>query len=181
MPSFFVTGQPGIGKTTIVIKVVDMLRMKGFKVGGMMTREVREEGRRVGFEVMDIASGRTGWLAHIDNPEGVKIGKYRVNKRDLEEIGVNALLKALEEADLIICDEIGPMELTSQRFRGAVEEILASDTPVLGTLHIKYADGSLPELGKAEELTIYLATQENRDALPLILMREILKRVGRGG
>jgi len=60
LPSFFVTGQPGIGKTTIVIKVVDMLRMKGFKVGGMMTREVREEGRRVGFEVMDIASGRTG-------------------------------------------------------------------------------------------------------------------------
>jgi nucleoside-triphosphatase len=181
LPSFFVTGQPGVGKTTIIIKVVDALRMRGLQVGGMTTREVREEGERVGFEILDVASGRRGWLAHIDHLEGVKIGRYRVNRRDLEEVGVNALLKALEDADLIVCDEIGPMELTSQRFREAVEEIISSNTPVLGSLHIKYADGSLPELKRTSDTTIYLATQDNREALPLAITREILKWVERNG
>ena len=86
------TGPPGIGKTTAIMKAVEALKArKGLKIGGMITREVREGGKRVGFQIIDLVSNRTGWLAHINQPEGPKISKYRVNLRDLEEIGVKAL------------------------------------------------------------------------------------------
>jgi len=45
-----VTGPPGVGKTAVLTKTVKMLRQRGFNVGGMLSREVRENGVRVGFE-----------------------------------------------------------------------------------------------------------------------------------
>lgn len=43
------TGAPGVGKTTVLTKTVDALKANGISVGGMICREVREEGGRVGF------------------------------------------------------------------------------------------------------------------------------------
>ncbi|MEN3037520.1 MAG: nucleoside-triphosphatase, partial [Candidatus Methanosuratincola petrocarbonis] len=62
---FLLTGFPGIGKTTAVLRVADLLGREGFAVGGMITREVRggAGGARVGFEVLDLSTGKRGWLA----------------------------------------------------------------------------------------------------------------------
>ncbi len=60
------TGIPGVGKTTVLAKTVDLLKQRGYKIGGMVSREVREKGKRVGFEVIDLTSGRRGWLAHLN-------------------------------------------------------------------------------------------------------------------
>ena len=57
------TGAPGVGKTTVLTKTVDALKAKGINVGGMISREVREGGVRVGFEILDLSSGKRGWLA----------------------------------------------------------------------------------------------------------------------
>ena len=45
------TGSPGVGKTTMLLRVVESLKAKGYGVGGMISREVRSDGARVGFEV----------------------------------------------------------------------------------------------------------------------------------
>ena len=56
------TGTPGVGKTTVLTKTVEMLRKQGYNVGGMLSHEVREGGVRVGFEIQDLASDkRVGW------------------------------------------------------------------------------------------------------------------------
>lgn len=173
MPSFLLTGPSGIGKTTIILKVTDALRMRKFEVGGMVSREVRVEGKRVGFELLDLASGRRGWLAHVELEVGPRIGKYRVNTHDLENIGVNSLLKAVDHSDAVVCDEIGPMELTSAGFRRAVETIVNSSTPVLGTLHHRYASTLIPELESAPQLEVHRVTMSNREAMPFFLLRKI--------
>jgi nucleoside-triphosphatase len=49
------------------------------------------------------------------------LGKYRVRLDDLDQIGAQAVENALN-SDLIIVDEIGPMELSSGRFVIAVEK-----------------------------------------------------------
>ena len=36
------TGVPGVGKTTVLIKAVDALKAKGISVGGMISREVEK-------------------------------------------------------------------------------------------------------------------------------------------
>jgi hypothetical protein len=59
-PVILLTGQPGVGKTTVIKQSVSRL---GDKAGGFYTREVRERGRRVGFEIVTLA-GQTGWLIY---------------------------------------------------------------------------------------------------------------------
>ena len=117
------TGAPGVGKTTVLTKTVDALKAKGVSVGGMISREVREDDVRVGFEILDLTSGKHGWLAHI-NGQGPQVGKYHVNLDDLDNIGTAAITQALEKCSAIAIDEIGPMELYSQKFKQAVSQAL---------------------------------------------------------
>ncbi|NWF97298.1 MAG: DUF2478 domain-containing protein [Candidatus Thorarchaeota archaeon] len=103
------TGNPGVGKTTVLLRVVEALKAKGYSVGGMISREVRSGGTRVGFEILDLASGRRGWLAHVNQPSGPQVGKYRVNLEDLNSIGAEAIANAVASSDVVAIDEIGPM------------------------------------------------------------------------
>jgi nucleoside-triphosphatase len=90
------TGNPGVGKTTVLMKTVSALKEKGYCVGGMLSREAREGGMRVGFEILDLSSGRRGWLAHVKHKAGPQVGKYRVNIKDLDSIGAQAVTYAVE-------------------------------------------------------------------------------------
>ncbi len=127
-----VTGHPGVGKTTLVLRVMERVPLK---CGGMITKEIRKIGRRVGFSVHDVLTGKEGVLAHIHLERGPRLGRYRINLRDLDEIGAAAIERALAECDLIVVDEVGPMELHSERFIRAVERALESDKHLLVTVH----------------------------------------------
>src|SRR2546425_6087416 len=94
-------------------RIHDHYKNKGLRVDGMLTREVRKGDERIGFKITDLSSGAEGWLARMGNSVGPRIGKYSVDSEDLEEIGVGALKRAAEgSADLVLVDDIGPMEMT---------------------------------------------------------------------
>ncbi len=127
-----VTGQPGAGKTTLVERVLAAVPLKA---GGMVTKEIRKVGRRVGFSVIDIGSGQEGVLAHMHLTQGPRLGRYQVNLKDLEEIGAAAIERAIQECQLVVVDEVGPMELKSPRFIAAVERALKEAANLLVTVH----------------------------------------------
>ncbi len=168
-----VTGPPGIGKTTILTKMVGILKLKGFKVGGMLSREIRQNGVRVGFEIQDLGSERHGWLAHVGQQNGPQIGKYRVNLADLDAVGSYAIANAVEKSDIVVIDEIGPMELFSKNFREAIEVALKSLKTVIAVVHWKAQDELVDKMKKVEEAKIFIVTLENRDKLDQIISREI--------
>jgi len=171
----FVTGPPGIGKTSVLLRSVNGLKNRGYKIGGMISREVREGGVRVGFEIMDFSTGQRGWLAHINQPTGPKISKYRVNLTDLEAIGVSSILDAIRSADMIIVDEIGPMELFSSAFRDAVIQAAESDKPVLGTIHFGLRNSLVNSLKKREDAEIFEVTYENRETLHNFIIDKVVQ------
>ena len=170
---FFVTGQPSIGKTTIVLKTVDALKTTGFKVGGMLSREVREKGTRVGFELIGLDTEKRGWLAHINQSEGPHVGKYRVNLRDLDNIGAGSIRTALTDAQIVVVDEIGPMELHSSAFKEAAVQAINSDKLVLGVIHQRARDPLIDSLRKRDDVEILEATYENRMTLHNLLIERI--------
>jgi nucleoside-triphosphatase len=88
----------------------------------MFSREVREGDSRVGFEVVDVANAKVGWLAHVNQQGGPQVGKYHVNLGDLEAVGVKAIAEATEKQDVVVVDEVGPMELFSEKFKQATRE-----------------------------------------------------------
>jgi len=172
---FFVTGRPGIGKTSVLLRAVEGLKSKSYKVGGMLSREVREKGVRIGFEIIDFHSGRRGWLAHVNQPVGPKVGKYRVNLNDLEIIGAGSIRDAAKNAQIVIVDEIGPMELSSQAFRDAVVEAMNSSKPLLGTIHFRARDPLVNLIKNRDDAEIIEVTHENRAHLHNILIDKVMQ------
>jgi nucleoside-triphosphatase len=159
------TGNPGVGKTTVLIKTVDALKAKGYSVGGMISREAREDNVRVGFEILDLTNSKHGWLAQVNQKTGPQVGKYHVNLEDLENIGAQAIMQAIEKCDVIAIDEIGPMELFSQKFKQAVTKALESQKLVLSVVHLKAKDPLITLAKQREDTEIFTVTLANRDKL----------------
>lgn len=170
----FLTGPPRTGKTTVLLKAAGELRAKGYRLGGMTSQEIREGDVRVGFEIRDYATGRRGWLAHVRQSAGPRIGKYRVNLNDLNSIGVAAILNALEDADMVLIDEIGPMELFSDAFKEAVLKVVKSPKPLLGTIHYRVKHFLVKQIKSRKDADIIEVSQENRTQLPTLIANEII-------
>ena len=153
-----VTGSPGVGKSTLVAKVTSGTKLR---VGGVLARDRRYKDRRTGFELLDLSTGMVGILAD-ESGDGPQLGKYRVHLDDLDRIGAQAVENALG-CDLIVVDEVGPMELSSHRFVLAVEKAIASPKPMLVVLH-QWSNHRLAKKirGSFRVLTV---TRENRDSL----------------
>ena len=159
------TGPPGVGKTTVLIKTIDALKTKGVRVGGMISREAREGNARVGFEIVDFARGKNGWLANVNQNGGPKVGKYYVNLQNLENIGAQAIIDALE-CNVVAIDEVGPMELYSQKFKQAVALSLQSKKIMLAVVHAKAKDPVITLAKEREDAEIFVITLSNRNSLP---------------
>ncbi len=169
------TGNPSIGKTTVLMKAVSALKEKGYCVSGMISREVRESGARVGFEILDLSSGRHGWLAHVNQKAGPRVSKYRVNIENLDLIGAQAITDSIENCDFIAIDEIGPMELFSEKFKEAARIALESRKPVLAVVHWKAIDKLINEAKSRQDSEMLTVTQENRNKLPEKIAQKMLK------
>jgi nucleoside-triphosphatase len=147
-----------VGKTTIIQSIANKL---GGTAGGFYTAEIRQGGRRLGFKIVTL-EGREGILSHVDVKGPPRVSKYGVNVRDLEEIGVAALLRAMKESKYVVVDEIGKMELCSQRFREAIAAAIAGDSLVVGTV-MKSPNPWVDELKSLPQVTVLEVTEANRD------------------
>ncbi len=167
----FLTGSPGSGKSTVMLKVIERLGAEGLKVGGITTPEVRgPRGYRIAFKVVDLASGEEGTLASVDQPVGPRVGRYHVNIQDFERVALPALNYALEECDVVCIDELGTMEFFSAKFKQKVKEILESGKPVVAVVHRNYA--KLYE----KTGTMLQVTPENREKITRLIASKILER-----
>jgi len=106
MTIIILTGAPRVGKTTAVLRVASALKEKGVKVGGVVSRELRTNNMRIGFEFIDLTTNDRKGLASI-NGNGPKVGKYFVNVAGCR-FAAERLMDAVRNSDVIICDEIGP-------------------------------------------------------------------------
>ncbi|MGC8817079.1 MAG: NTPase [Candidatus Hadarchaeum sp.] len=175
MPNnFLVTGPPSSGKTTVVERAVALLRERGLRAGGIYCPEIRERGIRVGFKMIDLMTGEERILAHVDQPVGPQVSRYRVNVSNVDELSQAAIGRALREADLVVIDEIAPMELHSMGFRRAVLSALDSPKPLLAVIHQRTTTGFIGEVKSRADVKIYAVTQENRIELPKVLADAVL-------
>jgi nucleoside-triphosphatase len=127
---YLLTGRPGTGKTRLIKEAT--ATMKG-KAGGFYTEEIRIGGVRQGFKLVTL-DGQSVVLAHIKIRSRYRVGKYGVDIKSLERIGIVALQNAVRQCDIIVVDEIGKMELLSTSFKRIISEMLVSEKRVLGTV-----------------------------------------------
>jgi nucleoside-triphosphatase len=169
-PRILITGPPRCGKTTVVQKVVE--RWRG-QAAGFYTRELREGGVRVGFEIVTL-DGQVATLSHEDFPGPYRVGKYGVNLDNLHRVGLPAL-EVKPGIDLVVVDEVGKMECLSPRFIEAMEYLWIQPVPLLITVAEK-GGGYIAALKEKSGKTMITVKPANRDELP----KRILQLLGLG-
>jgi nucleoside-triphosphatase len=159
--NILIQGKPGCGKSTLIQKLLNLMQQKGKQIGGISTPELRQ-GRRVGFEIVDMMTDERGILAHKSQPEGPRVSQYKVNLRDLENIGVTGIKNALEKkVDFVIIDEIGKMELVSTAFQEIVWEALELQK-VIGTIG-QISHPFVTKVYSRNDLKLYTLTPQTRE------------------
>ncbi len=170
--NFLLTSPPGTGKTTAIKKFVELVKGE-FKVSGFITEEMRNDlGTRIGFKIITL-DGRIGILADVNLKTGIKVGKYGVNLKDIEEIAVPSIDLS---SDIIIIDEIGKMECFSKNFVNKVLNALDSPKIVVGTIKEK-GDPIINLIKSRRDVEVIKLTIENRDKIPRIIYDEVIKRL----
>ncbi|MBI4396118.1 MAG: hypothetical protein HY548_03415 [Elusimicrobia bacterium] len=199
--NLFITGTPGVGKTTLIKEVTLPYRDR---VAGFYTEEMREgggvfgppgrrlssqhcgeggeafdpSGRRLssqrcgeggerrGFRVKTFArpgeEPREGLLAEKGLKSPAKVGKYGVSLETLDRLVAETLEKGLEtEGALLVIDEIGAMEILSDRFRETLLKCLQSPGhAVLATIRLN-AQPFTDELKRLSDTEIVRLSREN--------------------
>jgi nucleoside-triphosphatase len=155
------TGKPGLGKTTIIKKVIERVGIE--RCGGFYTEEIRVQNTRVGFRLVTV-EGQTGIFAHTTSESPLRIGRYGVNLDCLESVGIAAIQKARATKKIVILDELGPMEGLSDLFKQTVLNVFNSASPFFGTIALK-PHPWLDMLKQYEGVVLYTLTPDNRERM----------------
>jgi len=124
-PVIMITGDVGQGKTTFLLELIDVLKSGQLDLAGFIARGIHKNDDRVGYDLEDLASGKTcefirkertaGWFRHgkyYFSPEGVKFGTAILEQVDRDN------------TDLLIIDEIGPVELKGKGWSDAITKLV---------------------------------------------------------
>lgn len=160
--ALFLTGPPGIGKTTLMRKLASALAGRGIR--GFLTEEIRAAKRgRQGFRIQSL-SGESAVLAHVSIRSACRVGRYGVDVAALDRI-VEKSLKIDENVEVYLVDEIGKMECFSARFVQAVNALLDAGHPLVATIALS-GTGPIARLKARPDAEIWTVSRENRDGLP---------------
>jgi nucleoside-triphosphatase len=175
--NLLITGPPRSGKTTVIQRVMDHLTDEDYQAGGVYCPERRVDGERVGFDLVDVMTGDSCTLAHVDRTEGPSVGRYQVNVANIDTMYATAFQRAFEDADFLIVDEIAPMQTYSEEFPRQIRQALNSDLPLLAAIHYEETDGLIGSVKQRDDIEIFEVTEETRDELPVTLTELILARL----
>ena len=154
--NILITGLPKSGKSTILKKIIQQFDQKI----GFNTNEVLENGERIGFEI-ETNAGDNSMLANVNFKTDFKVSKYFVNIKNLDAIipSVNKFNKN----DLLFLDEIGQMQLFSEKFKVLVKKYLDSHNTFIATLSKIYNNEFIESIKKRNDIILIEINEENRD------------------
>ncbi len=175
-----ITGEVQQGKTGFLMKLMELLTARGIRMKGIIAPGVHDEGGRIGYNLRDIQSGREqvyirnlhheGWFRHgkyYFSPEGLAFG-HEIFSRIGEE-----------NTDLVVVDEVGPVELRGRGWSDDLE-MLTSRTklPMLWVVRKRILKRAIRQWNIGEVLVI----DAGSDSLPAILdeILEFLNAPGEG-
>lgn len=164
--NIFITGNPGCGKSTLIKKLLEEISDK--KVSGIITPEIRADGKRQGFKIIDLASGKEEILASVNIERGPGVSRYRVNIEGIDNI-MDKFLEGYENSEYIVIDEIGMMEFYSKKFKDTIQIVINSNKTVIATLSKKF----VKEYRSKGEL--YYLTRDNFDEIYLKVLSQLKK------
>ncbi len=159
-----ITGETGVGKTTVCEKVIRMAKRGGHTCGGILTHKVLDDGVICGIDIVDIQSREKEILASIhDIYRGPCVGEYSFNPDGIR-FGIRAIEKG-RSSDILVVDEIGHLELEGKGFARVLALIRSGEVrDAILVIRKSLLSAFLPQL--CAGLLVLETTPKTRDGLP---------------
>ena len=185
------TGQRQVGKTTVCRQVAELARGLGYDPAGLLTPVILDrDGFPVARHALMVSDGQQRLLACANDDlggalslskGGPKTGRYSFDA-DVFSWVIGRLRAAISQGcDLLIVDEIGPLELEQGRGLAPLLSDLSARrlSPLLLVVRPELAAQLQRRLSDIPFCT-FTVTQENRQALPHAIIKELFADHDRG-
>ncbi|MCL2679211.1 MAG: nucleoside-triphosphatase [Dehalococcoidia bacterium] len=129
----FLQGKPCVGKSSLIRKELEQSRAN---VAGFITQRLKEAGRTIGYRVLSVTEELPPLEAmYIPNQSGIFLLNGQMDVSALEV----AILQVEKDSQnkkcsLIVLDEVGGVELKSERFMKPLLRIINAEKPCIGVL-----------------------------------------------
>lgn len=164
MKNILLTGKIGVGKTTVILKLID--RIDG-SYGGYLGYCEHENGIRK-IKVRSLYNLADDYTIAISDCKNI----MEFNRQVFETVLTRDLEKSIEDRDIIVLDELGRLEESCELFKRRVHSALDSEKLVIGVL--KKHDGKfINSIKSRDDVQLIEVTPENRGGLAKKLLSEI--------
>ncbi|MCK5847212.1 MAG: DUF2478 domain-containing protein, partial [Bacteroidales bacterium] len=128
LPIIIISGNIQQGKTTFVQKVVNRLKRSDINIDGFISEVVYKDNQRQGYELRRISTQERTSLCNINEHKGwLKQGKFYFNAEAVS-FGNSILDNISASTDLLIVDEIGPLEIKNKGWAKSINSICKNST-----------------------------------------------------
>jgi nucleoside-triphosphatase THEP1 len=125
MPVFVLTGKVNQGKTTLANEIVSKLKKEGIRLQGFVCPGKKNDQSKYTYYIKDIESGVEHLLCSL-HPDREKqhYGRFYFEEDGIKA-GCQIINKSMEsQTDLLVIDELGPMEINNKGWAPAIENVL---------------------------------------------------------
>lgn len=122
------SGKQREGKTTFLKEILKLLNQNGTSFDGIIAEGMDVDGKRMGFQAIHLSSGKTYKLADRNLKSNLVFGRFKFDNQVFTDL--NEQLKK-SNADFIILDEIGPLELKGKAWAESLEYFLSKQQPMI--------------------------------------------------
>lgn len=122
---FILTGKVNEGKTNFAMQVVEKLKQGGLNPAGFFSVGNTNNHKREAYSLSNIQTGLQRELCSFEpGKEKVRAGRFYFDEQGIE-FGREIILKSLnQDIDLLVIDEIGPLEINDQGWAPALEVVI---------------------------------------------------------
>jgi nucleoside-triphosphatase THEP1 len=162
----------GMGKTTACRRAVELSRARGLSVAGVLSLPVYQGQTKTAIMLGDIASEQERILARAHHVEGPRVGVWTFDPAGV--VWGQQVLASLPPCDLLVIDEIGPLELEMrQGLTNALDALRQADYR-LALVSIRPAlVGAVAAQLNGLQVSALTLDEQTRDQTPQIIVSQL--------
>ena len=170
---FVLTGSVHSGKTTFLKGAAAFWDLAGFSVGGFLNDARFDMGRVMGYDLFDLRGGESvPFLRAEGGPDWQRVGGFSLVPGGVER--AEGILARDIRADILVVDEVGPLELAGLGIWPALSAALSAGAKCLCVVRMTILEEFRAKMGKRR---IDVFRQGDPDVLEG-LTRRILEETG---
>ena len=120
---FILTGPVDSGKTTFLKRVIAELKKQKIKMDGFLSEAIVKDQEKIGYDLVDLGDGKSvPFIRKSGRQDWQRIGPYFFIPEGLSR--AKQIILRSREAEILVVDEIGPLELSGQGLWDVLEQVI---------------------------------------------------------